>query len=242
MEYQRDFKGIWIPKEIWIAKNLTLLEKIVLVEIDSLDNDNNGCYASNKYFADFFGLTNGRISQIINSLLTKNYIKIDYIYGKKNIEKRIIKINKPPYPEVFNKLNRVFNKLKGGYLENDKDNNIYISNNINNIVRQVIDYLNEKANKHFKYTETNSKHIKARLNDGFVLDDFKKVIDSKIREWLGNEKMNLYLRPETLFGSKFESYLNKKNNLPKWFDQKIEKEEISEEALKELQEMMKDFD
>ena len=52
---QRDFKGIWIPKELWILKDLSLLEKVMLIEIDSLDNE-NGCYASNDYFADFFGL------------------------------------------------------------------------------------------------------------------------------------------------------------------------------------------
>ena len=54
----RDFKGIWIPKEIWLNKNLKLIEKIFLVEIDSLDNE-DGCYASNKYFAEFFGITKG---------------------------------------------------------------------------------------------------------------------------------------------------------------------------------------
>lgn len=50
---QRDFKCIWITKELWILKDLSLLEKVMLSEIDSLDNE-NGCYATNDYFADFF--------------------------------------------------------------------------------------------------------------------------------------------------------------------------------------------
>ena len=50
--------------------------------------------------------------------------------------------------------------------------------------------------------------IRARLREGFTVDDFKTVIDKKARAWLGNRDMQKYLRPETLFGTKFESYLN----------------------------------
>ena len=71
----RDFKGIWIPKEIWLNKDLKLIEKIFLVEIDSLDNE-VGCFASNKYFAEFFNISKGRCSQIINKLQEKGLILI----------------------------------------------------------------------------------------------------------------------------------------------------------------------
>ena len=54
------------------------------------------------------------------------------------------------------------------------------------------------------------KVIKARFNEGFTLDDFKKVIDIKVKEWLDDKRMCQYLRPETLFGNKFEGYLNQK--------------------------------
>ena len=53
----RKFEGIWIPKELWFDQNLTLQKKIFFIEINSLDN-NDGCYASNEYFAKFFGLSN----------------------------------------------------------------------------------------------------------------------------------------------------------------------------------------
>ena len=77
------------------------------------------------------------------------------------------------------------------------------------IVEQIIDYLNKQTNKHFKNnTQNTKKHINARLNEGYVFDDFKKVIDTKTNEWLNDKKMNQYLRPDTLFGTKFESYLN----------------------------------
>ena len=48
----RDFKGVWIDKSIWLDKNLSATEKVILAEIDSLNNE-NGCYASNNYFAEF---------------------------------------------------------------------------------------------------------------------------------------------------------------------------------------------
>ena len=55
------------------------------------------------------------------------------------------------------------------------------------------------------------KLIKARWNEGFRYDDFKKVIDIKTEEWLNDPRMSMFLRPETLFGTKFESYMNQKS-------------------------------
>ena len=76
---------------------------------------------------------------------------------------------------------------------------------------EIVQYLNQKTGKNFKSTsKATQRHIKARFTDGFVLDDFKQVIDKKCSDWLRDQKMKEYLRPETLFGTKFESYLNSK--------------------------------
>ena len=94
--------------------------------------------------------------------------------------------------------------------EEEKEEDIEIDKYIN-IYSSIISYLNEKA--HTKYRPSSSKTktlIKARLNERFTIDDFKKVIDNKTSEWL-NTEMEKYLRPETLFGTKFESYLNQKS-------------------------------
>lgn len=140
-ENKRAFKGIWIPKEVWESKELTLQQKVMLVEIDSLDND-DGCFASNKYFSDFFGISSGRVSQIINNLIGKGYLKVEYQKKDKQILGRIMKIQSPPYPQkVFSILNRGYLEndeggikySKEGYLENDEDNNTYINNINNNI-------------------------------------------------------------------------------------------------------------
>jgi hypothetical protein len=92
----RSFKGIWIPREIWEAKTLSIHEKVMLAEIDSLDNG-EGCFATNGYFGKFFGLTNERISQIINALGKKGVIKIE-VRNRGNIPTRLLFFN---YEKVY---------------------------------------------------------------------------------------------------------------------------------------------
>ena len=78
------------------------------------------------------------------------------------------------------------------------------------IIKDIINYLNTKCNTRYKYTtEDSKKHIRARLREGYTKDDFYTVIDKKAAEWIGTEQEK-YLRPATLFGTKFESYLNQK--------------------------------
>jgi len=79
-------------------------------------------------------------------------------------------------------------------------------------VIDVVDYLNKKTGKKFKSsTDKTKKLITARYKEGFSIEDFKEVIDIKVLHWLNDDNMNKYLRPETLFGTKFEGYLNEKS-------------------------------
>jgi|GEM_PF-4841130 len=74
---------------------------------------------------------------------------------------------------------------------------------------EIINYLNEKTGKHFKAsTKATRRLIHARWSEGFRLEDFKRVIDNKVADWKDNPEMSKYLRPQTLFGTKFEAYLN----------------------------------
>lgn len=172
----RDFKGIWIPKEIWLNNDLKIMEKIFLVEIDSLDNE-QGCFASNGYFAEFFGITKQRCSQIINSLLAKKYISIDYEKKGKEIVKRII--------EVLSKFNRYQENLQGyqenltGYQENAKGNNT-INNTVNNI---------KKERKNFqKPTREEVREYLIEISSIMNLEDFFDHYDSN--GWMvGRNKM-----------------------------------------------------
>ncbi len=83
---QRDFKGVWIPSEIWLSEKLSLIEKVLFVEIYYLDNE-RGCFASNRYFAEFFGVSDRQIRNIIGSLKSKGFI----IVTVQNRNERVIR-------------------------------------------------------------------------------------------------------------------------------------------------------
>ena len=91
-------------------------------------------------------------------------------------------------------------RLKGNPIkEKEKEINIY---------SRVVTRLNDLASKSYRHTTKKTKMlIDARLKEGFTEEDFYKVIDIKCKEWIGTN-MDIYLRPETLFGNKFEGYLN----------------------------------
>ena len=90
MKENRDFKGVWIPKEIWLNTDLSIIEKVLLVEIDSLDNSDRGCFASNEYLAKFVQLSEGRVANIISDLKKRKFI-IQVFFDGRN---RGLRINK----------------------------------------------------------------------------------------------------------------------------------------------------
>ena len=105
---------------------------------------------------------------------------------------------------------------KNSSINNSSINDSSINNNIvensekcdMKVITEIVDYLNEKAHTNYRSnSKTTIRHINARLKEGYTLSDFKQVIDNRCATWLGTD-MEQYLRPETLFGSKFENYLN----------------------------------
>ena len=123
----RDFKGVWIPKDVWLDHNLSWMEKLLLVEIDSLDAE-KGCFASNGYFGEFFNLSPSRISEMVSSLVSKGYITTFLLYEGKQVKQRILT---PTLP--IRKLEGGIRDTEGGYSEKAKDINTLISNTtINN--------------------------------------------------------------------------------------------------------------
>jgi len=162
---KRDFKGIWVRAEIWLNKDLKLIEKMFVVEIDSLDNE-NGCYASNGYFAEFFGISKGRCSQIIKSLKEKNILEIEYQYEGKQITKRVLRILKGGI--YFS---------KGGYLENDKGNNTEKNNTLlinkeKNIKKENSIFENKESKQlNILQTDEKKKEKIPQKRKKFTLDD-----------------------------------------------------------------------
>lgn len=79
----RDFKGVWIPKDVWLDTNLTMLEKGILVEIDSLDMSDDGCWASNEYLATFCQRSIPKVASAISKLVDLGYIKRESFDGRR---------------------------------------------------------------------------------------------------------------------------------------------------------------
>lgn len=94
----------------------------------------------------------------------------------------------------------------------DKNNNM--SDKSDDVIpySEIISYLNEKTGRSFRTTEAHKRFIKARWNEDYKLDDFKKVVDNKVADWTGKtingQPAEKYLQPSTLFGTKFDNYLN----------------------------------
>ena len=252
----RAFKGIWIPKEVWESKELTLQQKVMLVEIDSLDNE-KGCYASNKYFSEFFGISNGRVSQVINELIDKGYLNAEYIKEDNQILRRILKIQSPPYPvKVFRKLNRGYLEndeggikySKEGYLENDEDNNI-IYNNINNNNNNIYDFLQKELGRTLSPTEiekvkewednelTRYAVKVAILNGAYTIN----YIDAIIYNWQKLGIKSVSQAQEENKRHRDKKISKKIEYKPEWFDVDVKKEEVEINENNEMEKLLKDF-
>ena len=86
-EFERGFKGVWIPSHVWLDSNLTALDKMILAEVDSLDQGDKGCYASNKYIADFCGCSETKVSKSISHLIEYGLIYVESFDGRQRILK-----------------------------------------------------------------------------------------------------------------------------------------------------------
>lgn len=92
----RDFKGIWIPREIWLAKDLKAQEKALWAEIHSLyDEEHGGCYASNDYLCEFIGVKERRLQVMIGTLKEKGWLEQVSFNGRQRILKAIIPTDDP---------------------------------------------------------------------------------------------------------------------------------------------------
>ena len=154
------------------------------------------------------GLIIRREERINNILFTRYKINqnaiCDFLYGSKEILPPVKNLNGDS-KEILSGDGK--NSLSGSkeILPNNKNININRNKEKENI---IIDYLNLKAGTRFKASsKATQQHINARLDEGFDVEDFKIVIDKKCAEWLGTDFAQ-YLRPVTLFGTKFEAYLN----------------------------------
>ena len=126
------------------------------------------------------------------------------------------------------------NKSSKNIVEKSRPHAETTSEQTNATCQEIIDYLNEKAQTRYKATTAKTRSlINARLSEGFVVGDFKTVIDKKCAEWKGTE-FEKFLRPETLFGTKFEGYLNARQTVQKSANKNAE---LYERALAKAREL-----
>lgn len=146
-----------------------------------------------RYLIDWTGTSKNTVLKALKSLEDKNYIE--------KTEKMVSGIKLCEYSII----EPVVQKLNRGGAKTEPNNNIYnYSSSINNIINKLNILLGSKYKPGVQKTRS---LITARFNEGFTEDDFYTVIESKCKEWKGTD-MQKYLRPETLFGNKFEGYLN----------------------------------
>lgn len=154
---ERDFKGIWIPKEIWLDDKLNALEKMILMEIDSLDTDEKGCYATNDYIAEFCQCTSTKVSLAVKKLVELEYIEVVKFDGRRRLIKSRLENN---YKQTLKNLKADFKNINTLY--NDKRNierNIEINNN-NPIIPSSY-FGNEELDALFKDFLSMRKKLKA---------------------------------------------------------------------------------
>jgi len=190
---ERDFKGIWIPKEIYLNEELSWTEKILLVEIHSLDKG-EGCWASNEYFSEFLNKSEGQIANCISRMRKLGYIDDRKFDGRKRFMS-IITMNKPnELPEGSGKPEgRVQENLKAGFRKTRRqdsgkpEHNNTLNNTSNiEIYTQIQDLYNNILSKSLtsceKLTEKRKKHINSLLkefkNIEKIEDIFKKVAET----------------------------------------------------------------
>lgn len=203
-----------IPANVRYDEILSDRAKLLYGEISALSNKEGYCWATNAHFAELFKVSKKSISRNIQELVDRGYIISKILYEDKVVTERRLYINSY-YGEILTPMDKTVHTPMDKTVHTPMDktvqcNNTSINNTSINIYSRVIDYLNKKADTRYRSTTKKNKDlIKARINEGFTEDDFIKVIDNKVKEWV-NTDMQKYLRPETLFGTKFEGYLNQK--------------------------------
>ena len=219
-----------IPATVRYDHNLKANEKLMYGEITALASKNGYCWAENRYFAELYNVHKITISKWLKNLEDNGYIRTElkYVYGTKQVSKRLIYINDTPISQIakgyksndYDPINQN-TKEELSTTSNNNTRDIYTtsSNSTRVPYKEIIDYLNEKTGRNYKHkAKVNQRVIKARMNEGYTLEDFKTVIDKKFDKWNNDVKMKEFLRPETLFSTKFDRYLNEEteSNQKSW--------------------------
>ena len=158
-----------------------------------------------KGLADRWGWSRSKVTRFLK--LLENEHQIEHQTNTITTLITIINYDKYQDKDIKTNIKRTSNEHQTNTSKESKE----LKNKSNGLVGNVIEYLNQRTGKSFKPNSSKTQNlILARKNEGFTLENFKTVIDIKSESWSKDSNMGKYLRPETLFGTKFESYLNEK--------------------------------
>ena len=188
----------WMRNELNIKGNELMVYALIYGFSQDNESEFNG---SANYIADWIGSSRQTVHNVLKSLCDKGLLH------KREENRNGVKFCSYKALHPVKKFDRGVSKNLTGGCQKILHNNI--DNNTNKkYIEYIVEYLNKKAGTHYRpTTDATVKVITARLNERFTVDDFKTVIDKKVAQWKGTS-MEEFLRPQTLFGSKFESYLN----------------------------------
>ena len=202
MNENRDFKGVWIPKKVWLDTRLNALDKVILMEIDSLDQGEKGCYASNEHLAKFCQCSKTKVSTAISKLIEYGYLYIQNFDGRKrelksrvsNFERQNIKKCKADIQNLKesntdnNTINKTNNKLKESKKEesnntqNEQVENCTSGNEETNALKEKIKCLE----KEIEMLKDNKKERKPKKQT--------KSYDEQITGYTQNEELQNALK------------------------------------------------
>lgn len=177
----RAFRGIWFPKDIWFDDRLNALEKIILLEIDSLDNE-NGCYASNEHLANFCHCSTRKVSDSITTLKELGYIEIVSFNGRVRVIKSCLAKNaslpsKNCESATQNLLQRNNNIDNNNIDKKDIDKSISKKEIDFNEIKTLYESICGSLPKLRCLSEKRKRNIKKFFKEGYTLEDFKKVCE-----------------------------------------------------------------
>lgn len=169
----RDFKGIWIPRTIWLDDRLNALDKVILAEIDSLDQGERGCYASNQHIADFCQCSVTKVSTAVSKLIDLNYLYVQNYDGRqRELKSRLSNFER----QTFKNRKADSQKLKESNTGNKPSNNT-----------------SKKKNKAFiapsleeveKYCKERKNNVDAkRFYDYFTASNWIDSTGKPVRNW-----------------------------------------------------------
>lgn len=225
----------FIPKVVMIDTDLTVEAKAIYGYLASYSGAGMSSYPSTDLMLSHLNMSHKRYLKHRQQLIDKGYITVKQQKTENKFFKNIYFLNQEPTKTSYGQIVHTQNvHAQNAHTQNNHINsnslnsNSINSNSENNILsgkaepripfKEIVDYLNQETGSRYKHTSKKTQSlIRARFNDGFTLDDFKKVIDIKTAEWKDTD-MSKFLRPETLFGTKFESYLNQKQVVKGGYD------------------------